>query len=114
MALETGDFTPVEVTKMEQLEHLCQAELDVREVRTFTGGDNAVHRFPNPDFRPHLFEEPPHHEIVFDKALLRGIGKIKKALHDDIVYSPNQGIQPEKKMIVNGIIEGYQGKQRRL
>lgn len=113
MPRETGDFTPVEATKMGQLEHLLQAEMDVREVRTFTGGLDTLHRFPNPDFRPQHYDEPVNHEVVYDKAMLRGIMIAKKALHDDIVFDAHRNLQPEKKMIVNGIIEGYQGKKGR-
>lgn len=110
MSSERGEFTPVEVTKLGQLEHLLDAENHVREVRTFVGGLDTLHRFDNPDFRAHNFDEPPSHEVVFDKALLRGMRIAKKALHDDIVYE-NGEVQRDKKMIVDGLIEAYDSKK---
>lgn len=121
MTQETQVFTPVEVTKIGELEHLLEREQEVREDRTYTGGLDHAHRFPNPDFRPHLPEEQPLYEVVFDKALLRGMLRMKRTLYEDIVYDTRMNhkdsrvvrrINPDKKAIVDGLIEAYNGNKK--
>lgn len=114
---ERQEFTPVEVTKIGQLEHLLQAEREVRQFRGFTEGTDHNAQIDNPDFSPEKPEEPTHYTVLFDKNLLRGMITIKKALRYDIIVDetlehhekqPYHTIDQDKLMIVDGLIDAYE------
>lgn len=110
--VENGDFTPAQVAKLSQLENVLERESEIREYRAFTGGEDRIMEFHNPSFRTSPTKDEPHmYTIVFDRALLRGMLKVKLALREDIVRDEIGQVDPAKHGVVEGLLDSHRKRE---